>query len=110
MDPSSRLKPKPNTDVKIHPNTKPAVSTVYRGTNRRNFEVHNPIKFSDFGLTELEELGRKRKIMELEPKIHIPGLECNRSLPKGVPFVNNMVIEEPEYGMFFIDVFGDEAV
>ncbi|GKA06841.1 hypothetical protein Tco_0686065 [Tanacetum coccineum] len=47
--------------------------------------------------------------MELEPEIRIPGLECNRSLLEGVPFVNNMVIEEPEYVMFFIDVFGDEA-
>ncbi|GJV58255.1 hypothetical protein Tco_1459260 [Tanacetum coccineum] len=37
------------------------------------------------------------------------GLECNRSLPKGVPFVNHMVIEELEYGIFFIDVFGDQA-
>ncbi|GKF57201.1 hypothetical protein Tco_0170738, partial [Tanacetum coccineum] len=54
-------------------------------------------------------LGRKRKIQELEPEIRIPGLECNRSLPEGVPFVNNMVIKEPKYGMFFIDVFGDEA-
>ncbi|GJX24198.1 hypothetical protein Tco_0228643, partial [Tanacetum coccineum] len=53
--------------------------------------------------------GKKRKIMELEPKTRIPGLECNRSLPEGVPFVNNMLIEEPEYGMFFIDVFGDKA-
>ncbi|GJY61581.1 hypothetical protein Tco_0462238 [Tanacetum coccineum] len=55
------------------------------------------------------EIKEKRKIMELEPKTPIPGLECNRSLPEGVPFVNNMLIEEPEYGMFFIDVFGDEA-
>ncbi|GKF80709.1 hypothetical protein Tco_0239311 [Tanacetum coccineum] len=39
----------------------------------------------------------------------VPGLECNRSLPEGVPFVNNMVIEEPEYGIFFMDVFGDQA-
>ncbi|GKD17685.1 hypothetical protein Tco_1206843 [Tanacetum coccineum] len=31
------------------------------------------------------------------------------SRPKNVPFVNNMVIEEPEYEMLFIDVFGDEA-
>ncbi|GJW67130.1 hypothetical protein Tco_0121554 [Tanacetum coccineum] len=46
--------------------------------------------------------------MELEPEICIPALECNMSLPEGVPFVNNMVIEEPEYGIFFIDVFGDE--
>ncbi|GJR50376.1 retrovirus-related pol polyprotein from transposon TNT 1-94 [Tanacetum coccineum] len=133
--------------------------SVYKGTDRRNFEVHNPFKFGNFGITELDELGpiiqkkknkivgelmtslgkryeilmkileelgiqsalpapaqatsqpsgRKRKIMELEPEIRIPGLECNMSLPEGVLFVNNMVIEEPEYGMFFIDVFGDEA-
>nr|GEZ24429.1 copia protein [Tanacetum cinerariifolium]GFA48075.1 copia protein [Tanacetum cinerariifolium] len=31
------------------------------------------------------------------------------SLPEGVPFINNMVIEKLEYGMFFTDVFGDEA-
>nr|GEW93676.1 hypothetical protein [Tanacetum cinerariifolium] len=50
---------------------------------------------------------RKRKHMELEPDIKVHGLECNRSLPEGVPFVNNMVIEEPEYVIFFTDVFGD---
>ncbi|GKF55968.1 hypothetical protein Tco_0166308, partial [Tanacetum coccineum] len=55
-------------------------------------------------------LGRKRKHMELEPEIKVHGLECNRSLPKGVPFVNNMVIEEPEYEIFFTDVFGDQAL
>ncbi|GJS16696.1 hypothetical protein Tco_0411168 [Tanacetum coccineum] len=47
--------------------------------------------------------------MELEPEIRVLGLECNRSLIEGVPFVNNMVIEESEYEMFFIDGFGDEA-
>ncbi|GJR27209.1 hypothetical protein Tco_1103441 [Tanacetum coccineum] len=56
-----------------------------------------------------ESSGKKRKHMELGPKIKVPGLECNRSLPKGVPFVNNMAIEEPEYGIFFTDVFGDQA-
>ncbi|GJQ92238.1 hypothetical protein Tco_0003377 [Tanacetum coccineum] len=29
--------------------------------------------------------GRKRKHMELEPKIKVPGMECNRSLSKGIP-------------------------
>ena len=53
--------------------------------------------------------GRKRKHLELEPEIKVPGLECNKSLPEGVPFVENMVIEEPEYGIFFIDVFNDKA-
>ncbi|GJZ11070.1 hypothetical protein Tco_0545829 [Tanacetum coccineum] len=54
-------------------------------------------------------LGRKRKIQELEPETHIPGLECNIRLPEGIPFINNMVIEQPENGLFFVDVFGDEA-
>nr|GEW44327.1 hypothetical protein [Tanacetum cinerariifolium] len=53
--------------------------------------------------------GRKRTRLELEPEIHIHALECNMSIPKGVLFVNNMVIEEPEYEIFFIDVFGDEC-
>ncbi|GKB38078.1 hypothetical protein Tco_0883020 [Tanacetum coccineum] len=35
--------------------------------------------------------GRKRKAQELEPKVRIPELKCNRSLPKRVPFVNNLV-------------------
>nr|GEV28047.1 reverse transcriptase domain-containing protein [Tanacetum cinerariifolium] len=43
--------------------------------------------------------GRKRKYMELEPKIKVSGLDYDRSLLEGVPFVNNMVIEEPEYGI-----------
>nr|GEV52751.1 zinc finger, CCHC-type [Tanacetum cinerariifolium] len=53
--------------------------------------------------------GRKRKHMEPEPEVKVPGLECNRSRSKGTPFVNNMVIEESEYGIFFTDVFGDQA-
>ncbi|GJX13759.1 hypothetical protein Tco_0205517 [Tanacetum coccineum] len=125
---SSRLKPEPITDVKIHPNTKLAVLTVYRNNDKRNFVVHNPFKFADFGITELDELGpiiqkkkniivkdlmqslrRKKKNVELEPEIKVPRLECNRSLPKGVPFINNIVIEEPDYGIFFTDVFGNQA-
>ncbi|GKA47281.1 hypothetical protein Tco_0740164 [Tanacetum coccineum] len=117
---TNRIKPEPITDVKIHPNTKPIVLSVYRNNDKRNFDVHNPFKFADFGITELEELGpiiekkknsirHKRKHMELEPKVKVHGLECDRSLPKDVPFVNNMVIEEPKYGTFFTDVFGDQA-
>ncbi|GJZ47952.1 hypothetical protein Tco_0601784 [Tanacetum coccineum] len=130
-----RLRPEPIINVKIHPNSKPAILIVYRENHRRNFQVHNPFKFADFGVTELDELAlrkipkelgiqsalpapkqapsqslrRKRKHMELEPEIKVLRLECNHSLPEGVPFVNNMVIEEPEYGMFFIDDFGDQA-
>ncbi|GKB25140.1 hypothetical protein Tco_0864541 [Tanacetum coccineum] len=135
--------------------------TVYRGTDGRTFDVHNPFAFGDFGISELDELGeiipkkknvvvkdlmnslsqryerikkileelripsalpapilehasskssrRKRKHMELEPEIKISGLECNRTLIKNVLFVNNMVIEEPDYGILFTDEFGDQA-
>ncbi|GKB46017.1 hypothetical protein Tco_0896770, partial [Tanacetum coccineum] len=121
---------KPINDVKIHPNSKPAVITVYRDTDRRNFKVHNPFKFGNFGINELDELGPiiqkkkdkivapeqgssqlfKRKIRRiLDHELRIPTLECNMSLPKGVPFVNNMGDEEPDYGMFFNDGFGDKA-
>ncbi|GJX36871.1 hypothetical protein Tco_0248428 [Tanacetum coccineum] len=54
-------------------------------------------------------LGRKRKHQELEPEVRIPGLECNISLPEGVSFVKNLMIEHPENRLFFIDVFGDAA-
>lgn len=47
--------------------------------------------------------------MDLETEIRVPGLKCNMNLPGGVPFENNRVIEEPEYGIFFMDVFGDQA-
>ncbi|GJW32774.1 hypothetical protein Tco_0052806 [Tanacetum coccineum] len=134
---SSRLKPEPITDIKIHPKTKPVVITVYRGTDGRNFEFHEPFLF--LGKRDnnpryerlkktLEELRihyalpapapeqassrssrRKWKHMELEPETRIPGLECNRSLPENVPFINNMVIEEPEYEIFFTDDFVDQA-
>nr|GEX23368.1 hypothetical protein [Tanacetum cinerariifolium] len=56
-----------------------------------------------------ESSGRKRKHMKLEPKIKVHGLECNRSLPECVLFINNMVIKEPEYGIFFTNVFDDQA-
>ncbi|GJW45045.1 hypothetical protein Tco_0073844 [Tanacetum coccineum] len=124
---SSRLKPETIIDIKIYAKTKPDVITVFRGTDGRNFDVHKPFTFGEFGISELDELREivpkkknavvqdlmnslsRRKHMELEPKIKIPGLECNRSLPENVLFVNNMVIEEPECGIFFTDEFGDQV-
>ncbi|GJZ59406.1 hypothetical protein Tco_0615222 [Tanacetum coccineum] len=76
--------------------------------DKKNFDVHNPFKFADFRITELKKiseelgiqsalltpvleqapsqaLGRKRKHIELEPEI------------------------KPEYGIFFTNVFGDQA-
>ncbi|GJU85700.1 hypothetical protein Tco_1293246 [Tanacetum coccineum] len=52
---------------------------------------------------------KKKKHIELEPETKIPRLECNRTLPEHVPFVYNMVIKEPEHGIFFTDEFGDQA-
>ncbi|GJW89585.1 RNA-directed DNA polymerase, eukaryota [Tanacetum coccineum] len=110
---SNRLKPETITDIYIHPNTKPVVITVYRDNAQRNFDVHNPFKFGDYGVTKLDELGsiiqkKKNKVVgelmtslekrsdrlkhqELEPEVRIPGLECNRILPEGISFVNNLV-------------------
>ncbi|GJT21910.1 hypothetical protein Tco_0891847 [Tanacetum coccineum] len=51
---------------------------------------------------------RKGKAIELEPETYIDGLHCHRELPEGVKFVNNLVIEEHEHRLFFIDAFGDE--
>ncbi|GKE74556.1 hypothetical protein Tco_1536597 [Tanacetum coccineum] len=155
---SSRMKPEPITDIKIHPKTKPVVVTVFRGTDGRNFDVNRPFAFGKFGISELDELReiipkkkntvvkdlmnslarryerirqihkelgiksalpapahapeqasskslRNRKHMKLKPETRILGLECNRALPKNVPFINNMVIKEPEYGIFFTDEF-----
>ncbi|GKB99926.1 hypothetical protein Tco_0986063, partial [Tanacetum coccineum] len=52
---------------------------------------------------------RKRKAMELEPKTYIAILHCRKELPEGVKFVNNLVIEQPKHGPFFIDAFCKEA-
>nr|GEV98252.1 integrase, catalytic region, zinc finger, CCHC-type, peptidase aspartic, catalytic [Tanacetum cinerariifolium] len=115
--------------IGIHPKEEISSKAVYRGIDGRNFDVHKPFLFGAFGISELDELReiipkkkntvvkdlmnslsrRKRKHMELEPEIRIPGLECNRTLPENVSFVNNMVIEEHEYEIFFTDEFGDQA-
>nr|GEX40438.1 hypothetical protein [Tanacetum cinerariifolium] len=44
-----------------------------------------------------QTLGRKRKHMEPEPEIKVPRLECNKSLPKGVPFFSNIVIVTADF-------------
>nr|GEV41472.1 hypothetical protein [Tanacetum cinerariifolium] len=152
---TNTIKHEPITDVKIHPNIKPVVLSVYRNNDKRNFDVHQPFKFIDFRITELDKLGaiiqkkknfivkylmtskryerlkkfpvklgiqsvvpeqassqtseRKMKHMELEPEVKVLGLECNRIFLEDVPFANSMVIKEPEYGIFFTDVFGDQA-
>nr|GEZ11310.1 hypothetical protein [Tanacetum cinerariifolium] len=124
---NNRLKPDTITDIQIHPKTKPVAITVCRGTDGRNFDVHKPFAFGTVGISELDELREiipkkkntvvqdlmnslsRRKHIELEPEIKIPRLECNRALPKNVLFINNMVIEEPEYRIFFTDEFDDQA-
>nr|GEV67131.1 hypothetical protein [Tanacetum cinerariifolium] len=50
-----KIKPEPITDVKIHSNTKPDVLSVYKNNDKRNFDVHNLFKFTDFGITKLDE-------------------------------------------------------
>nr|GEW55284.1 hypothetical protein [Tanacetum cinerariifolium] len=80
---------------------------------RKSLEL---IKHKAFGISKLnkvrEIIPKKKNIVkhvELEPETRISGLECNRDLPENVPFVNNMVIKEPKYGIFFTDKFGNQA-
>ncbi|GJT71308.1 copia protein [Tanacetum coccineum] len=68
---SSRLKPEPVIDIKIHPKTKPVVITSALPAPEQ---------------TPSQVLGRKQKHMELEPETRIPGLECNRALLENVPW------------------------
>ncbi|GJZ65044.1 hypothetical protein Tco_0621740 [Tanacetum coccineum] len=79
---SSRLKPEPIIDIKIHPKTKLVVIMVYKGTDGRNFDVHKSFLFGAFGISELD------KPREIIPK-------------------NKNTV--PEYGIFFTDEFGDHA-
>nr|GEX88228.1 hypothetical protein [Tanacetum cinerariifolium] len=60
-------------------------------------------------VSSLKKDTSKIKSMMAEIYQAFKGLECNRSLLEGVPFVHNMVIEEPEYRIFFTYVFGDQA-
>nr|GEU50771.1 hypothetical protein [Tanacetum cinerariifolium] len=99
---------------KLRINPKEAISTKSGEKFKKAQDAkHEFLKREHFKRVKIPEQAssqtsrRKRKHMELEPKIKVPGLEYNRSLPEGIPFVNNMVIEEPEYRIFFTDVFGD---
>ena len=52
---------------------------------------------------------RKRKQVELEPEIRVLGLDCDRSLPEGINWLNNVVLEVLERGMCFTDEYGNPA-
>ncbi|GJX29412.1 hypothetical protein Tco_0237491, partial [Tanacetum coccineum] len=97
---TSRRNPKTIIDILIHANIKPIAITII--PKKKNKVVGDL-------MTSLGKKYDRLKAQELEPEVRIPRLECNRSLPKGVQFVNNQVIEHPENGIFFIDVFSDEA-
>jgi hypothetical protein len=56
-----------------------------------------------------QKTGKKRKAVDIEPEQYIAALHCNRTTPQGVKFRPNLVIKEPEYGIFFVDEFGQEA-
>ncbi|GJT42208.1 hypothetical protein Tco_0950923 [Tanacetum coccineum] len=91
---TNRLKPEKITDTYIYPNIKPVAITVYKNNDQRNFEVYNPFKFGK---------------LRLEPEVRIADLECNKILPKGIPFVNNKVVETPEHVIFFTDALDEHA-
>ncbi|GJZ76352.1 hypothetical protein Tco_0641024, partial [Tanacetum coccineum] len=70
-----------------------------------NIDESLPLTLQD--LSKLTK--KKRKAIELEPETYIVSLDCNRVVPKGVKFIRNKVIEEPEFGLFFIDELADNT-
>ncbi|GJY07472.1 hypothetical protein Tco_0374526 [Tanacetum coccineum] len=87
------IKPEPITDVKIHPKSKPAILTVYRNNDKRNFDVHKPFKLSDFGLTELDKLGpiiQKKNKTIVKDLMTSLGKSCNLFVSlEGVRLLNS---------------------
>lgn len=66
-----RLKPETITDIQIHRNTNPAIVTVFKGPDQRVTDIHNPFRFADFGISELDEL---RPIISKKQNIVVPDL------------------------------------
>nr|GEV15439.1 hypothetical protein [Tanacetum cinerariifolium] len=83
---------------KLRINPKEAVSTKAGETFKKAQEVKH----------EVLKREHSKKVKRLT-KLNMRRDEEYMSLPEGVPFVNNMVIEEPKYGIFVKDVFGDQA-
>ncbi|GKC34567.1 hypothetical protein Tco_1046951 [Tanacetum coccineum] len=80
-----------------------------QNNDKRNFDVHNPFKFADFGITKLDELGpvyeRLKKILEelgIQSALPAPIHEQALSKSSGRKRKNMELI-------FFTDVFGDQA-
>nr|GEU70654.1 retrovirus-related Pol polyprotein from transposon TNT 1-94 [Tanacetum cinerariifolium] len=105
-----RLKPEPITDIKIHPKTKPVVIAVYKDTDGRTFNVHKPFLFGAFGNLEVNLLFLLQNKPHLKPQeenkntwnlsLKQESLDWNAiELSMKKSFVNNMVIEEPDYGI-----------
>nr|GEZ87096.1 protein kinase superfamily protein [Tanacetum cinerariifolium] len=73
-------------------------------------EVSKSLNLDDVIPLPLQDLSlpkKKKKVVKLEPESYITGLHCNRALPEGVKFKENRVTEEPEFGLMFMDEFGD---
>ncbi|PWA66883.1 Copia protein [Artemisia annua] len=81
---TQRLSPETITNVKIHAKTNPAVVTIFRGQDKRNFEIHDPFKITNFWITELDELA---PIITKQSNVVVPKLmkslkTCYESLAK----------------------------
>nr|GEW22432.1 hypothetical protein [Tanacetum cinerariifolium] len=102
---SSRLRPKPITDFKIHPNTKPLVLTVYRANDKRNFQVHNPFKFVNFIVTELDELGpiiqKKKNAIVKDPMTSLGKIfERLKKIPEELEIQSALPASTPKQALF----------
>ncbi|GKA03191.1 hypothetical protein Tco_0675972 [Tanacetum coccineum] len=100
---SSRLKPEPITDIKIHPKTKLVVITVYKGTDVRNFE--GPLTAAVIPI-----LRRKQKPWNLSLKQE--SLDWN-AIELSLKMSRSSItwsLKEPEYEVFITDEFRDQDI
>ncbi|GJX68424.1 hypothetical protein Tco_0304151 [Tanacetum coccineum] len=84
------------TDDQPEVQTKPVLASK----NAKAGEKFKKAQDAEHQVLKREHSQKAKRAMKLRKK---------RSLPEGVPFVNNMVIEEPEYEIFFTDVFDNQA-
>nr|GEZ67256.1 hypothetical protein [Tanacetum cinerariifolium] len=86
-------------EIHIHARTKLVDVTVYRNNDIMNFELHKEFKFYDFRISEWDELGPRGGDSGW---VRVGGFRLT-----GVKFRENMALEEPGFGLIFIDEFGD---
>nr|GEW95412.1 hypothetical protein [Tanacetum cinerariifolium] len=99
------MKLKTISGIKIHLKTKADVITVFRGTYGRNFDIHKPFSFGEFGISELDELGEiisNKKNVVVQDLINLLSrrYERIRKIPEKLRIKSALPAPAPEQALF----------